>query len=177
MGSGFRNGSGKSNQNWTVWEDLEPRTVFWSSSGWHENHGPNHGEPDQKSGLNHGSGPDHGSTNCQSIMIFDSSQGTIRSEGNFRAHSASTEDLKSAIVQPNLTPSQSRADWDDLTATITTVIPRAESPRLAPTDKQELRTLAEASDDSGYRQKGSQVLLKVRIECRASSSSRTKVSR
>ncbi|KAG2096967.1 uncharacterized protein F5147DRAFT_816815 [Suillus discolor] len=57
-----RNGSGRPNQNWTVWEDLEPRTVFWSGSSWRKNHGPNRGEPDQKSGSNHGSGPDRGST-------------------------------------------------------------------------------------------------------------------
>ncbi|KAG1860450.1 hypothetical protein C8R48DRAFT_673682 [Suillus tomentosus] len=58
---------------------------------------------------------------------------------------------------------RSCANWDDLTATITIVISRAESPRSASTDKRKLRMLAEASDDSGYRQKGSQVLPKVRI--------------
>ncbi|KAG1901435.1 uncharacterized protein F5891DRAFT_1029495 [Suillus fuscotomentosus] len=40
------------------------------------------------------------------MMIFGSGRFTIRGEGNFRAHSASAEDLKSAIAQPNLTPSQ-----------------------------------------------------------------------
>ncbi|KAG1900389.1 uncharacterized protein F5891DRAFT_1188703 [Suillus fuscotomentosus] len=45
---------------------------------------------------------------------------------------------------------ESRANWDDLTATITTVISRAESPRSAPTDKQELCTFTEVNDDSGF---------------------------
>ena len=57
-----RNGSGRPNQSGTVQKKPEPRTIFWSSPGWHMDHGPNHGEPDQKSGSNHGSGPDCGST-------------------------------------------------------------------------------------------------------------------
>jgi hypothetical protein len=54
---------GRLNQSGTVREKPEPRTIFWSGSGWHTmDHGPDHGEPDQKFGSNHGSGPDHGST-------------------------------------------------------------------------------------------------------------------
>ncbi|KAG1898508.1 uncharacterized protein F5891DRAFT_1190892 [Suillus fuscotomentosus] len=48
----------------------------------------------------------------------------------------------------------SRADWDDLTVTITTVISRAESPRSASTEEQKLRTFAEANDDSGLQAEG-----------------------
>ncbi|KAG1904691.1 uncharacterized protein F5891DRAFT_1184104 [Suillus fuscotomentosus] len=48
----------------------------------------------------------------------------------------------------------SRADWDDLTATITTVISRAESPRSAPTEEQELRTFTEVNDDSELQAEG-----------------------
>ncbi|KAG1721856.1 uncharacterized protein EDB91DRAFT_1088323 [Suillus paluster] len=54
--------SGLLNQNGTVLNE--------SSSGWCDNHGPNHRELDQKSGSNHGSGPDCGSTNQGELMIF-----------------------------------------------------------------------------------------------------------
>ncbi|KAG1843542.1 hypothetical protein C8R48DRAFT_678736 [Suillus tomentosus] len=54
-------------------------------------------------------------------------------------------------------------NMDAVTAMLERVIPRAESPRSASTDKRKLRTLAEASDDSGYRQKGSQVLPKTYV--------------
>ena len=57
------------NQSRTVREKPEPRTIFWSGSGWHMDHGPDHGEPDQKFGSNHGSGPDHGSTRNNGVTL------------------------------------------------------------------------------------------------------------
>ncbi|KAG2085638.1 uncharacterized protein F5147DRAFT_659424 [Suillus discolor] len=90
-----RNGSGRPNQNWTVWEELELRTVFRSSSSWRKNHGPNRGEPDQKSGSNHGSGPDCGSTIYEitrddSEEDFEDLESGINKGAQLSARSAST---------------------------------------------------------------------------------------